>query len=120
MATITSAQVGTAVASGTGTFSALSVTMPPAANADLSTQMVLLDATPATLAAGKPAPILYAARFSDLLAFIYGWKPNSIPGVPGAPTRQAVGTLMTAGAIAFKNGLYVLSCPANVTFTSTP
>jgi hypothetical protein len=111
---ITSAQAGTAVVAAAGSLKGLAITVPIAANADHKTPLTLIDST-AALAAG---PLLFSARLSDLESFMFMTKPSSVPVTPGGPTAQPPGTLFL-GAIPFANGLYVQSCPANVTFTAT-
>jgi hypothetical protein len=112
---ITSAAVGTAVIAAAGSFKGLVVTMPIAANADAHTPLTLIDAT----AASGVGPLLYSACLSDLEAILFGFNQTSVPAVPGSPTAQPAGTLFINGAIPFAKGLYVKSCPANMTFTAT-
>jgi hypothetical protein len=113
MATITSAQVGTNVATGAGSLTALAMTMPINANVDNRTPLVLTD--------GNGGRVLYSAYVSDLASFFFAVKPNHPLGT-GAPTPPPYGTMMLAGtnAIPFTSGLFVKSCPANAPFTSTP
>jgi hypothetical protein len=111
---ITSAQVGTAVVAAAGTLKGLAITMPIAANADFHTPLTLIDAT----VANPVGPTLFSALLGDL-SFIYGVKPTSVPITPGSPTGPAPGVFMVNGATPFAKGLYVRSCPANVTFTAT-
>jgi hypothetical protein len=111
---ITSAAVGTAVVAAAGALKGLAVTMPIAANADARTPLTLIDAT----AAKGVGPLLYSACLSDL-EFMFGFNPTSVPAVPGSPTAAPAGTLFINTNIPFANGLYVKSCPANLTFTAT-
>jgi hypothetical protein len=113
MASITSAQVGTALVTGPGTLAGLSVTMPFDPLADTKTPLTLVDATP-EMGTGRG---LYSASLNDL-TFLH--TPGGLlPSTPGAPTAPAAGTLIEGGEIAFEHGLYVLSCPQHVTFTSS-
>jgi hypothetical protein len=112
---ITQAQVGVVVVSGAGTLHGLTVTVPIAANADHRTPLTLLDCT----AAAGVGPVLYSACLYDLEAFLYATKLASVPITPGSPTAPAAGTMFAGGSIAFTQGLYVKSCPANVTFAFT-
>ena len=114
MASITSAEVGTALVTGAGVLAGLVVTMPFEENADMKTPLTLIDATP-----GNPTGRgLFSASLNDL-NFLSGTIPGGLPMTPGAPTPPALGTLFAEQEIAFERGLYVLSCPQNVTFTST-
>lgn len=112
---ITSASVGTAVVAVAGSLKGLAITMPIAANADPKTPLVLLDAT----AASGAGPVLFSASVADLSAALYAVKPNSTPVTPGGPTAPPAGTVMAGGNQPFAAGLYVKSCPANVTFIAT-
>jgi hypothetical protein len=110
---IATGQVGTAVVTGGGTLKGLAVTMPIVNNADFHTPLTLIDATPEN----PVGPTLFSAFLGDL-TFIYSVKPN-LPGTPGAPAGPGPGILLTNGVAPFTKGLYVRSCPANVTFTAT-
>jgi hypothetical protein len=113
---VTSAQAGTAIVTGAGSIKALAVTVPLAANAEARVPLTMIDA--ATAAA--QGTTLYSAYLSDLTSFLYATKPTSVPVTPGGPTAPPAGTLMTGPAtIPFTAGLFVKSCPANVTFTVT-
>lgn len=114
MASITSGQVGTAVVTGAGALKNLAITMPIPLNADDKTPLTLIDAVPAN----PVGPLLFSARVSDL-GFLYMLKPNSVPLPPDVPAAPPAGTVMAGQNIAFTKGLYVASCPANVTFTAT-
>ena len=113
MASITSGQVGTALVTGAGVLKGLVVTMPFDPLADTKTPLTLIDATPAN-PTGRG---LFSASLNDL-TFLH--VPGSaLPSTPGAPTAPPAGTLLVNGNIPFEHGLYVLSCPQHVTFTST-
>lgn len=113
-ASISSASVGTAVVAAAGSLKGLAITMPIAANADSKTPLTLLDA-----GASGAGPVLFSASVADLSAAAYAVKPNSVPVTPGGPTAPPAGTIMAGGNQPFAQGLYVKSCPANVTFTAT-
>lgn len=113
MASITSAEVGTALVTGAGVLAGLVVTMPFDKAADMRTPLTLIDATPEN-PTGRG---LFSASLNDLT---YLRTPGgALPSTPGAPTAPPAGTLLVNGNITFEHGLYVLSCPQNVTFTST-
>jgi hypothetical protein len=114
MATITSAEVGTELVSGPGTLAGLLVTVPFDPNADHRTPLTLIDAT----AANPTGRGLFSASLNDL-NYLYGTVPGGLPMTPGAPTPPPTGTLFANKEITFERGLYVLSCPQNVTFTSS-
>jgi hypothetical protein len=109
---ITSAQVGTAVVAVAGSLKGLAVTLPIAANADTKTPLILLDSTTGS------GVILFSAFLSDLQSFMYALKPASVPQPPASPTAPVAGTVFT-GVLPFTQGLYVKSCPANMTVTAT-
>jgi hypothetical protein len=112
--TITSSQVGTALVSAAGTLKGLAVTMPIVGNADFKTPLTLIDALPAN----PVGPTVFSAVLGDL-SFMYAVKPTSVPVTPGGPTGPAPGVIIVNGVAPFAKGLYVKSCPANVTFTAT-
>jgi hypothetical protein len=111
--TIATGQVGTALVTGAGVLKGLAVTMPVANNADFHTSLTLIDATPAN----PVGPTLFSAFLGDM-SFIFATKPG-VPGTPGIATGPAPGVLFANGVAPFTKGLYVQSCPANVTFTAT-
>jgi hypothetical protein len=109
---VTSASVGTALATGAGTISAFTMNQPTSASTDDSTQLVLVDA--ATVPTGA-AKVLWAANLRALACMN---EPR--PGIgltPGLTAPTWPKTLMGATAIPFTNGCFVQSCPANTTFT---
>lgn len=114
--TVTSASVGTALATGAGTISAFTMNQPTAASTDDITPLTLVDV--ASIGAGPlpPPRTLFSASLRGLTGM---YEPR--PGValtPGttAPTwpKAVMGAAQT---IPFTNGCYVASCPANMTFT---
>jgi hypothetical protein len=88
--------------------------MPIPANAG-TRPLTLLDAT----VANPVGVTLYSALVSDLEAFLFAIKPASVPVTPGSPVAPPAGSLFMNASIPFANGLYVKSCPDNVTFTAT-
>jgi hypothetical protein len=118
VSTITSASVGTKLATTTDAkVTGLTVAVPTSM-ADATTQLCLLDAAAAPALVGPSAP-LYAASLSDLTPVLFGIKPN-IPLTPGMTAPAApfsVGSFGTGRA--FSNGVFVKSCPAGVTFSLT-
>jgi hypothetical protein len=114
---VTTANIGTKLATAADTkITGLTVTQP-SATADLSTPLTLVDA-----AAAPAAPVgffrtLYSAAL-PVLTFLFGVKPTGPSMAPGltAPTwPQAIVT----GSISFTAGVFVASCPAGVTFSLT-
>lgn len=114
---VTSASVGTALTSGAGTITAFTLTQPTATSVDDFTPLTLVDAAAAPTGPTPPPRTLFSASLRAL-ACLYEPRPGVglTPGIT-APTWPK--TLMGATPIAFSNGCYVQSCPANVTFTVT-
>lgn len=113
--TVTSASVGTALASGAGTISAFTMSQPTSASADESTPLTLVDAAAAPTANSPPPKVLFSASLTALACMN---EPR--PGVgltPGMTAPTWPKTLMSATPIPFTNGCFVQSCPANTTFT---
>jgi hypothetical protein len=109
--TVTSASVGTALATVAGTISAFTMAQPTSTSTDDSTQLVLVDSA---VAPTGPVPILYAA---NLRALACEYEPR--PGVALTPgmTAPTWPKSLSSIAISFSNGCWVQSCPANTTFT---
>lgn|SRR5262245_26539725 len=114
---VTTAQVGTKLATGADTkITGLTVTQP-SATADLSTPFTLVDAAAAPTGTTGFIRTLYSAVLPALM-FVFGVKPTGPSMAPGltAPTwPQAIFT----GNAPFTSGVYVQSCPAGVTFSLT-
>lgn len=112
---ITSANAGTAVVSGAGAITGLTVTLPLPSNADGATQLALLDAAAAPSGFART---LFAAALPSLA---YLFEPRSVNPIGGTATPPG-NTLIKNANITFSNGIYVKSCPANMTFslTTTP
>jgi hypothetical protein len=114
---VTSASVGTALATGAGSITAFTMTQPTPASVDDSTPLTLVDATAAMIAAGAPFFTLFSASLRAL-ACLYEPRPG-VALTPGDTAPTWPKSVMGATAIPFVNGCYVLSCPANMTFTVT-
>jgi hypothetical protein len=118
MATYTAnaAAVGTALVAAAGQITGITMAQPTATS-DMTTPLTLVDqaAAPANAAAAAwPAHVLFSAPGAALMP---GDKPN-VPLTPGltAPTwPRSLGTMK----LTFSNGIFVASCPANMTFTIT-
>jgi len=112
---VTSANIGTKLATGADT-KIVSITLnQPAANSDMNTPLVLIDAASApTFSAFKT---LFSASLMTL-AFVFGYKPNW-PGTPGLTAPAWPMSLGSAINAAFNSGVFVQNCPANVTFNVT-
>jgi hypothetical protein len=109
---VTSASVGTALATGAGTISAFTMNQPTSSSSDDITQLVLVDS--AAIPTGAPK-ILWAANL-QALACMNEPRPG-LPLTPGLTAPVWPKTLMSATPIQFTNGCFVQSCPANTTFT---
>jgi hypothetical protein len=115
---VTSANVGTKLATGADTkITGITITQPPA-NADQQTPLTLLD-----LAAAPAGPTYSFARtlFNAALSafgFLYAYKPVGPSMAPGLTNPSWPQAFLT-GNIPFTNGIYVASCPAGVTFSIT-
>jgi hypothetical protein len=115
--TVTSAAVGTALATGAGTITAFTMAQPTATSTDESTPLTLVDAAAAPTAISSPARTLFAASLRTL-ACEYEPRPG-IALTPGTTAPTWPKSLMGTMSIPFTNGCYVQSCPANTTFTVT-
>jgi hypothetical protein len=117
MATYTAnaAAVGTALVAAAGTITGLTLTQPTATS-DMTTPVILLDqaAAPASAAAAAlPPRTLFASPVANLL-------PDVTPGIPWPGTMTGPAWPLTLGLKAsFTKGIFVASCPANVTLTIT-
>jgi hypothetical protein len=117
MATYTAnaAAVGTALVAAAGTISAITMAQPTA-NSDMTTPLILVDAAaaPASAAAAAfPPRTLFTGSGASLMP---GNKPN-VPLTPGVTVPTWPIGLGVKGS--FANGIFVQSCPANMTFTVT-
>ena len=114
--TVTSASVGTAVATGAGVISAFTFTQPTSASVDDSTPLTLVDAAAAPTPTSPPPRVLYSANLRAL-ACMYEPRPG-VGLTPGTTAPTWPKSLMAATqTIPITNGCFVQSCPANVTFT---
>ena len=115
---ITTAAIGTKLATGADTkITGLTVTQP-SATADQNTPLTLMDA--ATAPAGPPYSFVRTLLNVALnsMGFLFGVKPTGPSMAPGltAPTwPQGIVT----GNIPFTAGVYVASCPTGVTYSLT-
>jgi hypothetical protein len=112
--TVTSASVGTALATGAGTISAFTFTQPTSASIDDSTPLTLVDAAAAPTGISSPPHVLYSANLKSL-TYLNDPKPGLAltPGLTAPTWPKSLGII----AIPFTNGCFVQSCPANTTFT---
>jgi hypothetical protein len=114
---VTTANVGTKLATAADTkITGLTMTQP-SATADLSTPLTLVDAAAAPTSTSGFARILLSAAQSALM-FVFGVKPTGPSMAPGltAPTWPAA---LVTGNIPFTSGVFVQSCPAGATFSLT-
>ena len=103
----TSANVGTSLTTVAGTISALSVTVLPTVT-DKDTQICLTD--------GPNGRTIWAATIAAL-AFLWEPRPN-VPLTPGITAPVYPRSLIGAGTtIPVSNGIYVKSCPANISMS---
>ena len=113
---ITSASVGTKLATGTDThIIGLTLAQPGPTTTDLSTPLSLVDAAAAS---ANPLHTLWSASLIAL-SFVFGVKPNGPSMAPGLTAPSWPMALITGANIPFTNGVFVTSCPANATFTLT-
>lgn len=114
--TVTSASVGTALATGAGTISAFTINQPTSAEVDDITPLTLVDAAAAPTGPTPPPRTLFSANMRSL-AYLYEPRPGVglTPGIT-APTWPK-SLMASTQAIPFTNGCFVQSCPANLTFT---
>lgn len=114
--TVTSASVGTALATGAGTISAFTMAEPTSTSTDDATPLTLVDAAAAPTPTSPPPRTLFSASLRTL-ACLYEPRPG-VGLTPGMTAPTWPKTLMAATqAIPFTNGCFVQSCPANMTFT---
>jgi hypothetical protein len=114
--TVTSASVGTALTTGSGTITAISMSQPVSAS-ETVTPLTLIDqaAPPASAAAAAlPARTLYSASAD---------RANRWRQAGHAADARSDGTGMAALAgvmnIAYAKGIYMQSAPVGLTFTIT-
>ena len=113
--TVTSASVGTALATAAGTISAFTMNQLTSSATDDTTPLTLVDAAAAPTPTSSPPHVLYSANLKSLTCM---YEPR--PGValtPGETAPTWPKTLMSATPISFNNGCFVQSCSANTTFT---
>jgi hypothetical protein len=114
--TVNPAAVGTALVTGAGTITSISVAALPVIT-DPTTPVTLVDAATAAVAGGlgQGSPRTIYSLYPANLVFLEEPRPN-VPLTPGitAPTfPKSVANLSTA----FSNGIFVKSCPAGLTLT---
>lgn len=111
---VTSASVGTALATGAGTISSITMNQPTTTSTDDTTPLTLVDAAAAPVSPYTPPPrVLFSANLKALASMD---EPR--PGVPLTPGITAPTWPKSLGvAASFTNGCFVQSCPANMTFT---
>jgi hypothetical protein len=112
---VTSASVGTALVTGPGTITGITMNQPTATSTDMLTQLSLIDAAAAP-GVGVTAHVLYAV---NLIALACENEPRPglalTPGLTAPTWPKAISSI----SIPFTNGLFVQSCPINTTFTVT-
>jgi hypothetical protein len=117
----TSTTVGSKLAAATGSkITGLTINQPTAA-AEENVPLILIDqaVAPANAAAMATPPRTLWAGILAAFATMYAVKPTAptlSPGLTAPVWPMALGTNMN---IPFANGVWVQSCPANVTFTLT-
>jgi hypothetical protein len=115
---ITSASVGTKLATGADTHLVGLTITQPSSTADLLTPLTLVDAAGAPTAPVGFFRTLYSAPLLAL-SFLFGVKPTGPSMAPGLTPPAWPQSLFSALNIPFTNGVYVQSCPAGVTFSLT-
>ena len=113
---VTTASIGTKLATVADTkITGLTVTQP-SATADMNTPLTFIDAAAAPVAPVGFFRTLFNASLTAL-SFIFWYKPGTSlsPGLTAPAWPQAIVT----GSIPFTNGVFVTSCPAGVTFSLT-
>ena len=114
---ITTASIGTKLATLTDTkITGLTITQPTAVS-DSTPPLTLVDAAAAPTATSLPPHVLYSALLG-VLTFLFGIKPNAPTLAPGLTPPTWPMSLVT-GNIPFTNGVFVQNCPAGVTFSLT-
>jgi len=113
---VTSASVGTKLATTTDTKITGLTIATPSSMADARTPLVLVDAAAAPTATSSPPKALYAADLNTLAPIIFAYRPgpSAPPGVTAPTSPWNLG-----GGGNFTNGVFVVSCPANATFSLT-
>ena len=110
---VTSANVGTKLATAADTkITGMTITQPTA-SADLLTPFTLIDSAAAPTGAYRT---LYSAVHAAM-AFIFGYKPgvSLSPGLTAPTWPQTIDSY----PISFTNGVFVLSCPVGITVSVT-
>ena len=117
---VTSASVGTKLATVADTKIVGLTVATPSSMADALTPLALVDA--ATAPTG-PVHALYSADLTALVGAIFGYKAGtgSVSAPPGvtAPTSPFNLGLSATASIPFTSGVWVKSCPTGVTFNVT-
>jgi hypothetical protein len=113
---VTTASIGTKLATAADTkITGLTVTQP-SATADINTPLTFVDAAAAPTGTTGFVRTLYNASLYAL-SFVFWFKPGTTlsPGLTAPTWPQAIVT----GSIPFTNGVFVTSCPAGATFSLT-
>jgi hypothetical protein len=115
---VTSASVGTKLATSTDAHvTDLTMALPTSMSDDL-TQLCLVDAAAAPTATSGPPRVLFAADLRTLASFAFGMKQLGPPYPAGGLTPPAWPMDLKLLA-SFVNGIFVQSCPAGVVFSLT-
>jgi hypothetical protein len=113
---ITSANVGTKLATLSDTKITGLTVATPTAGFDAKTPLALVDAAAAPTATSLPPHALYLADMATIGAQAFAYKPG--PSAPPGVTAP-VSPWNLGGGGNFTNGVFVQSCPAGVTFSLT-
>jgi len=115
---VTSANVGTKLATGADTKITGLTLAQPTASSDVNTPLTLLDAAAAPTASTGWLKTLFSASLSTL-SFVFGVKPTGPSMAPGLTAPAWPAGLVGVGPIPFTAGVYVASCPTGATFSLT-
>ena len=105
---VDSTKVGTSLVTGAGSLTAMAVTVLPTSNDQV---------TPVCITDGPGGPTIYSATMLAM-SFLFEPRPN-VALTPGTTAPTYPRALMGTHAVPFANGLYVQSCPANISLSLT-
>jgi|SRR5215469_12814437 len=114
---VTSASVGTKLATGADTKITGLTLATPTAGFDAKTPLTLVDAAAAPTPTSLPPHALFSADMSSLIPQAFAFKPGGPSAAPGITAPASPYQLGGAGS--FTNGVFVQSCPAGATFSLT-
>jgi hypothetical protein len=115
--TLDSTKVGTALVTGAGTITSITIAVAPTTLTDQITPVTLVDAGTAAAAGGlgQGSPRTLYSLYAANLVYLFEPRPG-IALTPGTTTPafpRSVDNLATA----FSNGIFVKSCPAGLSLT---